>query len=160
MDNSISEKKEYTGIWTKEDELQRNLNSFSNLTESIAKLSILIQELNPYIKKFDNIGNIINNKIIEIYNEFNNRNVDYSHSKVNRSICDYFTILLNEAITELEKYANVKNNKKNTKVSELVTMKRFLLDKDKVIDNLLSDSIPRKLKKRLVHISPKLVYKR
>ena len=40
--------------------------------------------------------------------------------------------------------------------------KKYLkkIKKDKVIDNLLSDSIPRKLKKILVHISPKLVYKR
>ena len=40
--------------------------------------------------------------------------------------------------------------------------KKYLkkIKEDKVIDNLLSDSIPRKLKKILVHISPKLVYKR
>ena len=129
--------------WTEKDEIHKYMNNAAKLNEMFFNITSKIENHDRRIGKLPPIAIYYNNKMVEIYHYFQNKNVSYAFSKVNRTINSYFIILMKEAISLLNDYIDCNNSLLSTSDIEITeNMKQSLLNKYKnLCDKVLSFSI-------------------
>ena len=80
--------------WTEKDEIHKYMNNAAKLNEMFFIITSKIENHDRRIGKLPPIAIYYNNKMVEIYHYFQNKNVSYAFSKVNRTINSYFIILM------------------------------------------------------------------
>lgn len=138
--------------WTDQDEIHAYMNNAAEMNKVFFKLTDMITKHDNRVGKLPPMGIYYNNKMVEIYHYFQNKNVPYAFSKVNRTINSYFIILMKEAISILNDYIDCNNSLLSTSDIEITeNMKKDLLNKYKnLCDKVLNFSIEKD--------APKVIY--
>lgn len=92
--------------WTDSDEINKHMEYAATIQESYVKIASLISQMDPRIGELPAIVPRYNNKMVEIYQFYEEKEHSYTHSLVSAAVNDYLLGLIQEAIGELEKFVN------------------------------------------------------
>ena len=110
VDDFISKTRE----WTDEDSIKSYMDEASKIQSSGVEAVLAIADLDPNVDKLPSIGVLYHNKMVELYQLFQEKGLSFAHSLVVSSVAGYFHSLINEAVDSLSKYTNANKGKIST----------------------------------------------
>jgi hypothetical protein len=97
----MEEKRE---IWTAKDELNEHTDHFDRVGENITRIILTINKYRSV--RINRIDIYARNSIVELFKEYRDKGVDFSHSTIVRVVSTYFTILCAMALKNLKLYVH------------------------------------------------------